>query len=170
MAAATTTKNTPARAAGARSTKAKPAPVVEPDAIEPDAAEEPTEQTPSQAVEERLDQAELRAELLDGMPSLRPAYRFRIRHRNDFNNVTLEAVKSGAFDRDSLEFDLAIPADVEDFQKLQEFVATIDEWAESIADDPEAYAAWSEGKNEETFMALYVEYRNALGESRGSSS
>ncbi|MCJ1709226.1 hypothetical protein [Microbacterium sp. VKM Ac-2923] len=170
MAAATPAKNTPARPASARSTKAKPAPVVEPAEVDTKAAEEPTAQTPSEAVEDRLDQAELRAELLDGMPDLRPAHRFRIRHRNNFHNLTLEAVKTGAFDRENLDYDLTNAADIEDFQKLQEFVVSIDEWAESIADDPEAYSDWSEGKDEETFMALYVEYRNALGESRGSAS
>ncbi|MDQ1113931.1 hypothetical protein QE418_003379 [Microbacterium testaceum] len=137
-----------------------------------EAADEPEATTPSESesIDARLEAEELRAELLADMPALRPAHKFRIRHRNAFQNVSLEAIKSGAFDRDNLSYDLNDPKDIEAFQALQEFIATIDEWAESIAEDPDAYAAWSEGKDEETFMAIYVEYRRALGESRGSAS
>ncbi len=169
MATTPTTKKSP-RATTARSAAAKPAPAPEAPEVEPEAADTAVALSPAEAEEARLEAAELRAELLADMPPLRPAHRFRLRHRNDFQNVSLEAMKSGAFDREDMSFDLSKPADIEAFQKLQEFVVTIDEWAESIAEDADAYAEWSEGKDEETFMALYVEYRNALGESRGSAS
>ncbi|WP_136057239.1 hypothetical protein [Microbacterium sp. K24] len=128
---------------------------------------------PSEVVDAELEQAELFAELLADLPPMRPATRFRVRHRNDFANLVLDAAKSGAFageDSGPLEFDSAKPEDIERLQKLNEFVACIDEWAETIADDPEAYAEWSEGKTHDHFMALYITYRDALGESKSSAS
>jgi hypothetical protein len=140
-----------------------------------DEAVEATVPTPSELADAKIERDELRKELLADMPALRPAYRFRLRHRNDFANLSLEAIKSGAFDRDNMDYDLSVPKDIEDFQKLQEFVATIDEWAESIAEDPAEYDEWSqrvvaEGRGEETFMALFTTYQADLGESRGSAS
>jgi hypothetical protein len=141
--------NTPAKKpAATRAAKPKP---------------EPTP-TPSEAVDAAIEREELRRELLADLPALRPAYRFRLAHRNAFHNLSLEAIKSGAFDRDDMAYDLSKPKDIEDFQKLQKFVESIDEWAESIAEDKDAYIAWSEGKDEETFMALFATYRADLGE------
>lgn len=128
------------------------------------------EQKPSEQVDAIIEAEEVRAELLADLPALRPARRFRLGHRNRFHDLTLEAAKSGAFDREDMDYDLTKPEDIEDFQKLQRFVESIDEWAESIADDPEEYALWSEGKTEEHFMALYVQYKADLGESRGSGN
>jgi len=134
------------------------------------APKKPQDHKPSEIIDVEGEQADLRAELLADMPPLRPAHRFRLRHRNAFHDLSLEAVKAGAFDRDDLDYDLSDPADIEAFQKLQKFVESIDEWAEGIAEDPDAYAAWSEGKTEETFIALFVQYREDLGESIGSES
>lgn len=126
---------------------------------------------PSETVDAQIERDDLAEELLSELPELRPAYRFRLAHRNAFQNLSLDALKSGAFDGEgALEFDLSKPEDIERFQKLQKFVESIDEWAESIAIDPAAYAAWSEGKTEEHFMALFVSYRDALGESKSSAS
>lgn len=127
---------------------------------------------PSEVVDSTLEQEELRKNLLEGMPALRPAYRFRLGHRNDFMNLSLDALKSGAFDGDgALEFDPENkPEDIDRLQKLNQFVASIDTWAESIAENPDEYAAWAEGKTQEHFMALFAEYREALGESNSSAS
>lgn len=128
------------------------------------------EATPSDAVDAEIEAAELREKLLADMPELRPARRFRLAHRNAFHNLSLEAIKSGAFDGDNLDFDTDTPEGIERYQKFQDFIVSIDEWAESIADDPAAYAEWSEGKDEETFMALFFEYKAALGESKRSEN
>lgn len=124
---------------------------------------------PSEIIDQEQEAAELRKELLADMPALRPARRFRLGHRNAFHDLSLEALKSGAFEGD-MEFNMDKPEDIERFQNLQKFVVSIDEWAESIADDPEAYALWSEGKTEEHFLALFAEYKDALGESQRSAS
>lgn len=130
----------------------------------------PKQPTPSEQVDAEQEAAELRAELLADLPAMRPASRFRLAHRNAFHNLMLEATKSGAFDRDDLTYDLHKPADIEAYQKLQAFVESIDAWAETIADEPREYALWSEGKSEEHMLALFVLYREALGESSGSES
>lgn len=128
-------------------------------------------QKPSEVIDEDLEQRELREKLLADLPALRLARRFRLGHRNAFTNLMLDAAKSGAFDSDDvLEFDASKPEDIERLQKLNSFVESIDEWAESIADDPAAYALWSEGKTQEHFIALFVHYREALGESSSSAS
>lgn len=133
-------------------------------------APEAAEPTPSDQVDAILEAEENRAKLLEGLPAMRPARRFRLGHRNRFHDLLLEAQKSGAFDRDDMEYDLNVPEDIEDFQKLQKFIESIDEWAETIADDPGDYAAWSEGKTEAHFMALFAQYKADLGESSGSGN
>lgn len=126
--------------------------------------------TPSEIVDSEIEAEDLRRELLADMPSLRPAHRFRLAHRNAFHNLSLEAMKSGAFDGDDMEFDTETPEGIERYQKLQTFIESIDAWAETIADDPDAYAKWAEGKDEQTFIALFVDYKAALGESTRSAS
>ncbi|WP_100813012.1 hypothetical protein [Microbacterium lacus] len=163
---------TPAKPASARKPAAPRATTPRrPQDRKPPAAK-PTEPAPEESIEidpvKEREAAERRAELLEDIPELRPAARFRLRHRNDFHNLVLEAKKSGAFeggsDDSELDFDMDKPEDIVRFQKLQEFVVSIDEWAETIAEDIDAYTLWSEGKTEETFIALFVEYREALGE------
>lgn len=124
---------------------------------------------PSEIVDDSIELDEIRKELLADLPALRPAHRFRLAHRNAFADLTLNAIKSGAFEGDgALEFDTNNPEDIERLQKLQAFVASIDEWAESIAEDKDAYIAWAEGKTEEHFMALFRTYQVELGESQRS--
>lgn len=126
---------------------------------------------PSEVVDQTIEQDELRKELLSDLPPLRPPHRFRLAHRNAFTNLSLEALKSGAFDGDgTLNFDFDKPGDIDRYQKLQSFIESIDAWAESIADDPDAYATWSEGKTEEHALALFTVYKDALGESQSSAS
>lgn len=127
---------------------------------------------PSEVIEADDEQRELREELLADLPALRPARRFRLSHRNAFTNLTLDAAKSGAFDEGDgqLEFDPKKPGDIERLQKLNAFVESIDTWAEGIAENPDEYAQWAEGKTQEHFIALYVQYRDDLGESSSSES
>ncbi|MFJ4173411.1 hypothetical protein [Microbacterium sp. NPDC089696] len=141
-------------------------------APKPDEATTP-ELSASEQLEREQEQKELREQLLADLPTLRPAITFRMRHRNDFNNLLLDAAKSGAFDEDTegpLEFDNSRVEDIERLQKLNEFIARIDEWAETIAENPAEYDAWSQGKTHDHFMAIFVEYRDALGESLSSAS
>lgn len=130
---------------------------------------------PTEVLDAELEAKALREELLADMPPLRQPHRFRLGHKYAFENLTLEAAKSGAFDGNGdgdgmLEFDMKKPEDIERYQKFAAFVASIDDWAESIADDDDAYAEWSEGKTEEHFIALYMFYRDELGKSRSSES
>jgi len=151
----------PKTAAKPRATK-----TAKPEQIAPPVTDSP-EPTPSEVIEMEQEQKELREELLADLPPLRPAITFRMRHRNDFQNLLLDAAKSGAFDEDTegpLEYDETRKEDIERLQKLNEFVAQIDEWAETIAEDPEAYAVWAQGKTHDHFMALFMQYRDALGE------
>ena len=130
---------------------------------------------PSEVADAELDAQALREELLGDMPALREPYRFRLGQRNAFTNLTLDAAKTGAFDGNGdgegmLEFDMSKPEDIERYQKFASFIASVDTWAETIAEDPAAYAAWAEGKTEEHFVALYMLYRDALGKSSSSES
>lgn len=130
---------------------------------------------PTDVIDAEAESRALREELLGDMPALRAPHRFRLGHRNAFTNLTLDAAKSGAFDGNGdgdgmLEFDMTKPEDIERYQKFAAFVESIDEWAESIAEDAEGYALWSEGKTEEHFVALYMHYRDELGKSRSSES
>lgn len=130
---------------------------------------------PTDVIDAEQEAQALREELLADMPPLRAPNRFRLGHRNSFTNLTLDAAKSGAFDGNGdgdgmLEFDMTKPEDIERYQKFAAFVESVDDWAETIADDKDAYAEWAEGKTEEHFIALYMWYRDELGKSRSSAS
>lgn len=125
---------------------------------------------PSEEIDAELEQQARIDELLADLPSLIEPHRFRIAHRHAFDDLVLEAQKSGAFERDNMDYDWTVPEDIEDYQKLAKFIASIDTWAESIARDKDAYVSWSEGKREEHFLALFEKYKKALGESNGSGS
>lgn len=165
MAAANPTKPTTRKPA-----VRKPA-APEAEVIEAEIVDEESAPTPSESVDEQLDQDALRAELLADMPELLPAHRLRARARAGFDRLMLHATVGKVFRKDGmLSFNLSKPADVERYDAFLEFVSQIDEWAETIAIDPEAYADWSAGKDGEVFMALFMEYQRALGESRGSAN
>ncbi len=126
--------------------------------------------TPSEQVDDQIDLEALVEEFLSDLPELLPARRFRISQRHAFEGLALEALKEKIFDREDMNFDLSKPEDIEEFQKLQRFVASIDLWAETIAKNPTDYAAWSEGKTEQHFLVLFRVYKEALGESNSSAS
>lgn len=66
--------------------------------------------------------------------------------------------------------DKAIHLEADDprMAQLLDVLADIDEFAESIAIDPEAYVEWSYGKGYEVFTALLSKYSSAVGESSAS--
>lgn len=111
-----------------------------------------------------------RDEILAGMPELLPAARFRLRHKNAFAALKIQAVKSKAFEavralRESTKDDDVI-ARLESYQTFNEFLAEIDEWAESIAVDPQAYADWATDLEDATIpmISLFAKYSEELGE------
>lgn len=141
------------------------------------AVAKPTEPTVEEAVvdadsvltaEQERDARAAREELLDGMPELRPAHRFRLRHRNDFESLRLEAVKSGAFEavKDLRNESGATVDRYEKYLTFRGFLGKVDEFAEGIATNPEEYAAWAESLDEPeaTFLALFSKYVEDLGE------
>lgn len=126
---------------------------------------------PSEIIDDQLENDATEADALAGLPELLPAHRFRARHRVNFQNLQLEALKSGVFGGDgALEFDTSTPEGIERYQALLDFIATVDEWAETIAIDADAYADWAAGKDYNSFIALFVKYQRELGESSRSDS
>ncbi len=108
-------------------------------------------------------------ELLKDLPALLPPERFRYSNRLDFDELMLDAAKAGIFD-DAPDENRPIEDQIDFTKAYRRFIASIDLWAESIAYDKDAYQAWSEGKGEEHLTALYVKYRDALGESVSSAN
>lgn len=140
---------------------------------------ETTAPKPSEEVDEMLEVEELRQKYLGDLPDgvLLPPHRFRISQRHAFQNLVLNAIKDEVFeglepdDEGTIELDGKVnPEDIEKIQKVNAFLASIDEWAESIAIDKDAYVKWSEGKVTDHFMVLFRWYRVALGESQSSSN
>lgn len=141
------------------------------------AVAQPTEPTVEEAVvdaealltaEQERDARAAREELLEGMPELRPAHRFRLRHKNDFEALRLDAIKSGAFDavKDLRNESNTTVDRYEKYLTFRGFLGKVDEFAESIAVNPEEYAAWAESltEPEAAFLALFSKYVEELGE------
>lgn len=115
-----------------------------------------------------------REDLLAGMPALKPPTKLRLAQRNRLSILLMD---SGLADLDEGEdpdadedFDPRNPAHREKIKDLLGIAAGIDEFAESIALDPVAYAAWAEGKDADVFLAILAVYQSAVGESSGSAS
>ncbi|MCZ4066428.1 hypothetical protein O1W71_01935 [Microbacterium sp. H37-C3] len=175
MATTTTPKKTTTRRPAASKPKTEPAPepeeVLEAELVDEPGVDSADEMTASERAEAIAAQQELYEELLGDMPPLRAPERFRFSHRTAFTKLMTGAISSGVFEGDGrLEFDLEDPADARRYEAFLDFVSSIDEWAESIAEDPESYAEWSVGKTADHFMTLFTHYRDALGESRRSES
>lgn len=138
----------------------------------PRAPKPPVEVDPVDALVEAQDARAEQEDLLADMPALRPATRFRLRHTNAFQEIMLDATSKGVFDdaEDGLTLDPKNPEDVAKLKVLNALCADIDEFAESIAEDPLAYEKWAEGKKHGTFIAILNRYNEALGESAGSEN
>lgn len=104
-------------------------------------------------------------ELLATLPELASPLKLRLRQRNRLMKLALSLrslVPEGAeeIDTDNL-------AD-EDLVRLLDVLADVDEFAESIAVDKEAYVAWAQAASYEHFTAILGRYSSAVGESSGS--
>jgi hypothetical protein len=113
-------------------------------------------------------------ELLADLPELKAPGRLRIGESNRIMKLMVRVRDLIPDDADqgedgSASFDLKSLAD-EDFDKLLDMLDGVDKFAESIALDPAAYVAWSEGKGIEHQMALLNRYSSAVGESSSSAS
>lgn len=104
-------------------------------------------------------------ELLEGMPELIPPHRLRIRQRNRVMRLLLDS----GFVTDG-EVNIAPDEGLERLDDVLGLAEAVDDFAESIAVDPEAYAQWSAGKDFDTFFAILARYSSAVGESTSSAS
>lgn len=93
-------------------------------------------------------------EILADMPALKPAEKLRIRERNRLLRLVMLADDASS-NENATERETQLAA--------LELMAGIDEFAESIALNPDAYVAWAEGQGHETFIAILNRYATALG-------
>lgn len=111
-------------------------------------------------------------EILAGMPELKPPHRLRIRDRNKFMKLALgmrSIIPDTGADDAAIEFDMD-DLDDEQLGKMLDIFAGVDDIAESIALNPEAYVAWAETASHDAFAAILSRYSSAVGESSSSSS
>lgn len=104
-------------------------------------------------------------ELLADLPTLTPPTKLRPRVRNKIMKM---AAKLSALAGDDGEINIEV-GDA-NFDTMLDVLADVDEFAESIAIDLEAYVAWSEQSSYEQLSALLTRYASAVGESTSSSS
>lgn len=131
-------------------------------------------QSPAGNAAKQRDAAQHEAELLEDLPELKPALRLRIGERNRLDEIMLDAHASGLFgrgddeDTDGFDLDLENPEDIEKVKQLNRLCEAIDQWSESIAVNPDAYAEWAGGKTHDHYFAILNRYQGAKGESTGS--
>lgn len=121
--------------------------------------EAPTVDEQEEREERRLEQEALLVDL----PALREPHRLRVRHTNRLLRIIAEIqpfMKDEDGDEDS---DESVDFNDPRVKATLDMTEKIDEFAESIAVDPDAYIAWSEGKKPRHFMALLNRYSEALG-------
>lgn len=92
-------------------------------------------------------------ELLADMPELKAPEKLRIRERNRLLALVLQADEMNSRSLTGKEQQVA----------ALDLMAGIDEFAESIAKNQDAYIEWSEGRNYEAFLAIMNRYATALG-------
>lgn len=101
-------------------------------------------------------------ELLADMPALTAPEKLRIRHKNRLKRISIAAAPT--LDRVREARERGEEPGTELVEMVLVITEEIDDFAESIADDPEAYAEWSGGKDTEHMMALFSRYMRASGE------
>jgi hypothetical protein len=111
------------------------------------------------AAEQREIDAE-QDELLADMPALRPPHQLRLRHRNAILRI---AVSLQPFVTDG-GAGIDLEPDDPRVGVLLDVLADVDDFAESIALDKEAYIAWAVGAQNDHFMAILNRYASAVGE------
>lgn len=110
-----------------------------------------------------------RDEMLADMPELRPSHELRFRERARVSQIMAEAVGRGVIDDEgSVEFDVMREEDRRRLDALLDVAGMIDEFAESIAIDRDAYVEWSREAKADHFFAILSRYYEAVGESTGS--
>src|SRR5690606_13564389 len=82
-------------------------------------------------------------EILADLPELRPPHRLRLRHRNRIMAAVFRAERKGLISEDDGENALD-ERNPEQMEAMLEMLADIDEFAESIAVDKDAYVSWAE--------------------------
>lgn len=116
-----------------------------------------------------------RDELLADMPALTPPNRLRPRARAALRAILIDATAKGLFEKNE-DGEVVIdthegritPEEAEKVKNFDLLAVEVDEFAESIAVDADAYAEWSAGKGPEFGFAILARYQDALGESTGS--
>lgn len=123
------------------------------------------------ATQARIDQERL----LKDMPTLVAPERLRFAEKARIRAIMVDAAASGVFDdlkgraASAGDEDSGFSTDdAEDIKKIDALVVQIDEFAESIANDPHEYAEWARGKGYDEFFAILNRYDGALGELTGS--
>lgn len=134
------------------------------------ADEKPEVEEVSEAAEE-VDRELSDEELLADLPALRPPHRLRLRHKNRIMGLFLKARREGLLEKleggDDKEKD-----DLSTLEPVFKLLEDVDDFAESIAEDEEAYIAWAEANSDNypAYMAIMNRYVSAVGESKSSAS
>jgi hypothetical protein len=135
----------------------------------PAGAKKPQDKKPSQAELEH-EQIVDEDRALAGMPPLHPAGELRIRERNKVMAIAMR-LQSFADEDGQIEIDLDDPkVDPEKVQRLLDVMADADDFAESIAVDPDDYVVWARRASYAQFSAILTRYGRAVGELSGSSN
>ncbi|WP_230671038.1 hypothetical protein [Rathayibacter sp. Leaf248] len=111
------------------------------------------------AAERRESDAE-QDELLAGMPALRPPHRLRARQRSRIMRIALKFMPFMPDDDSGFDIDVKDPR----MADLLDIFSDVDDFAESIAEDPAAYVEWAEGASYDQLSALLSRYSSAVGE------
>jgi hypothetical protein len=132
----------------------------------PPGAKKPQDRKPTAAetLESELNQDELLADL----PELKAPARLRLRERNVILKLAINLRSLMDEGDESESASINIDEDDARMPLLLDVLADIDEFAESIAVDKDAYVEWSLNKDYETFSALLMRYASAVGESSAS--
>lgn len=102
--------------------------------------------------------------LLLDMPRLKSPERLRIGEKNVLMNLVLD---SDLMNRLSDTDGEMTP---EETRSALSLIAGVDEFAESIAENRDAYVKWAEGKDYDVFVAILTRYTSALGKSESSTN
>jgi hypothetical protein len=99
-------------------------------------------------------------ELLADMPALRPPHRLRARQRSRVLRIALKFMPFMPEDGGAFDLDVKDPR----MADLLDIFSDVDDFAESIAEDPEAYVRWAESASYDQLSAILSRYSSAVGE------
>lgn len=137
--------------------------------VVPEGAKKPSDRKPSTTAAQREQRQEENA-VLKGMPKLLPPTELRLRQRNEVT-LLLARLSQLADEDGTINIDTADMASPR-VKALLDLLAEADEFAESIAEDPEAYRKWAVAKSTsyQQFATIITRYGRAVGESISSSN